>query len=882
MAAFVNITIDDVPVSVPPGTLVTEAARGVGIDIPIFCSHRKLFPLGACRMCVVEVGMPRRGKDGQMERDARGQPVIAMMPKLQTACTTEVSEGMVVLTQTPEVVKARRGVLEFLLVNHPLDCPVCDKGGECDLQDITYKYGPGKSRFPLADKRHFVKPVDLSPLIVLDRERCIVCQRCTRFCSEIAGDNALVLVERGAETHLDVFPGRTYDCKFSGNTVDICPVGALTSRAFRFRARAWEVERYSGICPLCSCGCNTSVQVRSGQVVRLVARENEAVNEDWICDKGRFTYDYINSAERLRSPLVKKGGVLTPVSWDEALKTIATGLRAVQATNGPDSVGGIASSRSTNEELYLFQKVFRAGLGTNNVDHRLKERWYEDDGLLGLPLSGPIQGLEKADAILVLGGDVAQEQPIVFLRLRKAVVRGGTRLVLANPKATELDRLAHLWLGYRYGSEIALIYGLVNALVSEGLCSEEHLTDRFLGWEVVRSSVEEHTLELVSRATGVKPEALCATARALTGAANPVILFGNQIIQRANADAIIRALANLALALARPGRGPASLMALGINGNSQGAVDQGVLPTALPGRRSLGDDEYRARLAADWGVGLPDRPGFSTQKMLSEAGSKVKGLYLFGVDLLSDYPDGAKAERALEAVDFLVVQDLFLTPTAARADVVLPGTSFVEKEGTYTNLEGRVQRNARGLGPREGIMVEWQALSALGSELGGDFGYASPREIREEMALALPWYRGLDFEATGFFTSKESGENQRRFFPGERLWVPVEGEGFPFILLLGEPFYSTDTFSSRCPVLGPVLARSQIEINPHDASALGLTEGGAVKVSSAAGELSLPVRPNSDCPPGTVYVPWRGSDVNANRLFRDGMEVPRIKISKLP
>jgi NADH-quinone oxidoreductase chain G len=831
-------------------------------------------------MCVVQVGMPRRGKDGQMERDARGQPVIAMMPKLQTACTTEVSEGMVVLTQTPEVVKARQGVLEFLLINHPLDCPVCDKGGECDLQDLTYRYGPGKSRFPLADKHHFVKPVDLSPLIVLDRERCIVCQRCTRFCSEIAGDNALVLVERGAETYLDVFPGRTYDCKFSGNTVDICPVGALTSRAFRFRARAWEGERYNGICPRCSCGCNISVQVRSGQVVRLVARENEAVNEAWICDKGRFTYDYINSAERLGSPLVRKGGVLTPVSWDEALKTIATGLRAVQAANGPDSVGGVVSSRSSNEELYLFQKLFRAGLGTNNVDHRLKERWYEDQGLLDLPLSGPIQGLEKADAILVLGGDVVQEQPIVFLWLRKAVVRGGARLVSANPKATELNRLAHLWLGYRYGGETALIYGLINALVAEGLCAEEHLRERFPGWDSLLKKIGEHTPERVSRATGLKPEALGAAARALAGAANPLILFGNQIIQQANADAVIRALANLALA--RLERGPASLMALGTNGNSQGAVDLGVLPTALPGRRSLGDGEYRARLAAHWGVSLSDRPGLSTRKMLSWAGSKVKGLYLLGVDLLSDYPDGAKAERALEALDFLVVQDLLLTPIAVRAQVVLPGTSFVEKEGTYTNLEGRVQRNAQGFRPREGIMAEWQALSALGRELGGDFGYASPGEIREEMARALPWYRDLEAMGHASALSSRPGESQRRFFRGERLGMPVEDEGFPFILLLGEPFYSTDTFSSRCPALGPVLAKSRIEMNPRGASALGLMEGEAVRVSSSAGELGLPVRHNPDCPPGTVYIPWRGSDVNANRLFCDGMEVPRVKISRIP
>ena len=339
MPDLVNLTIDDKKVSVPKGTLIVEAAKSVGITIPVFCYHQKLKPVGACRMCLVELGTPKRNPDGTMATNPDGSPVIAFMPKPQTSCTTPVSEGMVVRTHSPMVIKAQKGILEFLLINHPLDCPVCDKGGECPLQDQTYMFGPGESRFAPSDKLHFVKPVDLSERIALDRERCIMCFGCVRFQEEIAGDPQIDVFERGARSEIGVVPGQRWDSNFSGNTIELCPVGALTSKEFRFRARAWEVHNTDSVCPLCAVGCNLKLQVRSNQVLRILARDNDDVNEAWICDRGRFDYEYLND-NRLRHPAVRRADALDVVDWDTACQTVAAKLSQTIAAHGPSAVAG--------------------------------------------------------------------------------------------------------------------------------------------------------------------------------------------------------------------------------------------------------------------------------------------------------------------------------------------------------------------------------------------------------------------------------------------------------------------------------------------------------------------------------------------------------------
>ncbi|MBI5379136.1 MAG: NADH-quinone oxidoreductase subunit NuoG [Nitrospirae bacterium] len=412
MSDQLTLTIDGREVAVPKGTLIVEAARRAGIEIPVFCYHPKLKPAGNCRMCLVEV---------------------AKAPKLQTACTTEAAEGMVVSTQSPAVQKAQEGVLELLLINHPLDCPVCDKGGECPLQNQTFRWGPGKSRF-VEEKRRFEKPVSLGPHILLDRERCILCMRCVRFMDEIARHPQLASVSRGDMTYIDTAEGAVFDSPYSGNTIEICPVGALTGKAFRFQGRPWEYQRVPSVCPFCACGCNISLDVRGNRILRVVAREHPEVDDGWLCDRGRFNYASFYGEDRLREPLLRRNGTLQPATWEEALRVTADRFRAIKQETGGEALAGIGSSQMTNEEAYLFQKFFRTALGSPHVDHRLARA---PSALAGLMEAAKNKGIEtamipdldQADAIFLLGCDIGREAPILDLRVKKAVSRGAQLIV---------------------------------------------------------------------------------------------------------------------------------------------------------------------------------------------------------------------------------------------------------------------------------------------------------------------------------------------------------------------------------------------------------------------------------------------------------------------
>src|SRR5947209_8544411 len=419
---LVHLTIDEIPVAVPPGTLVWRAAQQAGIEVPIYCYHPKMPPLGACRMCFVE---------------------IEKMPKPpQTACTTPVSEGMIVHTKTEKVLKARRGTLEFLLINHPLDCPICDKGGECDLQDFTLRHGPGRTRFDLY-KRHYPKPIPVSDRVFLDRERCILCQRCTRFSSEISMDNGLVMISRGFRMEVGTAPDHAFDSIFSGNTVEMCPVGALTASAYRFKARPWELKHIASVCNNCSVGCNARIDVRVDKIMRLMSRPNDAIDDGWLCDRGRWGFEFVNNSQRLRTPLIRRNGKQVPATWEEAFFYITARLRDIIKTHGVQSIGGIGSTRTTNEEAYLFQKLLRQVIGTPNVDHHHGYFPSHRDPLTGRPwmMTNSIAEIEKASHIVLVASDPYQRQPILNLRIKKAM-KAGAKIYIVNSDVTELDRLA--------------------------------------------------------------------------------------------------------------------------------------------------------------------------------------------------------------------------------------------------------------------------------------------------------------------------------------------------------------------------------------------------------------------------------------------------------
>src|SRR5581483_3056649 len=464
-----KVTIDGKTIQVPAGTLVVEEAKPAGSHIPVFCYHPKLQPAGMCRMCLVEVGTPKIDPaTKQPVLDEQGNPVIAWMPKLQAGCTTVVSEGMAVRTQTQQVTDARRSIIEFLLTSHPLDCPICDKGGECPLQDHSLHYGPGKSRFYVESKFHNEKAVPLSPLIMLDRERCIQCGRCVRFQDEVAGEPVLGFQDRGRGIEITTFDDPPFNSNFSGNTIDICPVGALTSRDFRFTARVFELNDHPSVCQHCSVGCNLNIGERDNRIKRITPRENEAVNEIWLCDKGRYAHHLANAPERLTTPMIRTETDLQPVSWYEALTFIANRIRPMLGEGGAKSMAGLAGDRVSNEDLYLFQKLFREVLGSNNVDHRIGwSQWNAGEDLVknfGAGVGTNIGELTKGTTVLVLGADPQNEQPVLRLRFAKAAKQGAT-LVVANGRLTKLAQYAAHKPLYQYGAEAYLVLGIVRAMM---------------------------------------------------------------------------------------------------------------------------------------------------------------------------------------------------------------------------------------------------------------------------------------------------------------------------------------------------------------------------------------------------------------------------------
>ncbi|HEY4034823.1 MAG TPA: NADH-quinone oxidoreductase subunit NuoG [Ktedonobacteraceae bacterium] len=698
---LIHLTIDDIPVEVPKGTLVWAAAKQAGIEIPIYCYHQKMPPLGACRMCFVE---------------------IEKMPKPpQTACTTPVSEGMVVHTKTDLVTKARRGTLEFLLINHPLDCPICDKAGECDLQDFTLRHGPGGTRFDL-NKRHYQKPIPVSKDVYLDRERCILCQRCTRFSSEISMDNGLVMISRGYRMEVGTAPDHAFDSVFSGNTVEMCPVGALTAASYRFKARPWELKHTSSVCNNCSVGCNARIDVRVDKITRLMSRNNDEIDDGWLCNRGRWEFDYVNSPQRLRTPLIRRNGNLTPASWDEALNYIALKLRATIDKDGAQSVAGIGSTRTTNEEAYLFQKFLRHVVGTPNIDHHHGYFPGPRNSLTGKPwmMTNSIAEIEKASHIILIASDPYQRQPILNLRIKKAI-KQGAKICVINSMPTELDRFATFKVtipqdGAGAAAKILLKYALSNnALKVEG-------------FESLRASIkrEEQAIREAEDAFGARSTTqLQQMAEEIIGAKGAIILYDEMATLAPNCENLAEDLQTLAVLtnnIDHPGAGVGPLFE---DANSLGARDMGLLPNALPGYQ------------------VPSETGLSYNEILSNP--QIKVLYVMGANPVRHLPEASLPS----SLEFVIVQDILLTETAQLANVVLPAVTFAEKDGSMTNIDHHIQAIRRALRPLPGAKVDWEILTTLARRMGEQWTYASPRDIFLEIADSNPFYTGLIWEDLG-------------------------------------------------------------------------------------------------------------------------------------
>jgi NADH-quinone oxidoreductase subunit G len=677
----VNITINDIPLSVPKGELIVESAKRVGLEIPIFCYHPRMKPVGMCRMCLIEIGT--KGPDGS----------VRMMPKPQTACSLPATEGLVVYTDSEKIHQDRRGVLEFLLINHPLDCPICDRGGECPLQNNTLFYGPSTSRF-IEVKRHAPKAFPLSNYVTLDLERCIQCGRCVRFTEEISGDAQLAFRFRGASMQPSTFELRDFTSKFSGNVIEICPVGALTSSEYRFRARPWDLQTKPALCTNCGNGCNIYFDYRGQQMVRVSGRTNEEVNEEWTCDRGKFGHGYYNSEQRLSQVLVRAGDRLTPSDWPQAYAQI---LRHFAAGAPVAAIGG---AQNSNEDIFMFQRLFRSAFGSHNLDHRttafLPTQTLEQK--FGQPFKPiALSGMEGKKAFLLFGTSLSDEQPILYLRVRKAWLGHGAKVVVAHYAPTDADEFASVVLRYKPGTEEILAAGLASLSGVKGADSRLTASD-------------------VAKQTGVSESALREAAEALKDT-SPAVITTHSLRNSETGIQTEEVLASLAISLG------GSYDCLGLKANDAGAALLGMTPSS---------------------------GGMSTQGILEACvNGVIKALWILGMDPFNEIQDKDLLIRALENVDFLVVQDVLENQAMPYASVVLPMNAPAEAEGTWTNIERRVQHFGQVIPPRGDAKAAWQVATELAARIGAQQVFYRPADVMDEIAKEIPAFAGCAYPEIG-------------------------------------------------------------------------------------------------------------------------------------
>ncbi len=815
---LVTFSIDGREVTAPENAMLVDGAKYGDIDIPVFCYEPKLgAPVGACRMCLVE---------------------IEGIPKLQTACSTAVKDGMVVHTQTDRVHEAQRAIVEFLLINHPLDCPVCDKGGECPLQDITYGWGPGTTRF-IEPKRHFRKPLELSPLIAIDRERCIMCYRCVRFSQEIAEDYQLVIQDRGAHSYISTFDGRPYVAPFSGNITELCPVGALTSATYRFRARPWDIEGSGSVCTLCPAQCNVELTVRDDKVMRVLARDHEGVDDGWLCDKGRYAFQYTHVDERITQPLLRRGGRLQPGSWEQALSAAARVLLSAQG-----KIAAVAGGETTNEEAFLAQRLLRDQLGSQHLSAspaaELPARLAR--GLAAPRLQATVEDLEFADTILILDCDPVDEATIWDLRIRKGVRRNHVKVVVASARPTALDANAAVALRHAPGQLEGLLVSLDAALTGD-----------------------EGNLSGASTAAGTKAGEVRALASLLSDGGGEVVIVASERSLTAGAAT---ALLNLASRLGLSGRDGAGLLLAPTSGNGRGLREAGFAAGMGPGYAPLDQ------------AGLTGGPT-----------GEASVVYLLHADVLRTYPDRDAWVAALGSAHTVIAHESVMTDTVREyADVVFPAEAYPEKEGTVVHPDGRLQRLRPAIGRPGSVRAGWWViaeLTARAGETGERFAAAS--EVSDALFAAVPHLRGLTLDAIGGRGLRwQDTDAAAAFDPPawepERLSVP---DAAPGGLRLGT--FQT-LWASKEVDVSPILRFARpaplVELSAVDAERLGIVHGEEVEVASPVrpGEAGHgPVRPgeagHGKChrlrgpavvraavPPGSVFVPEGVRAAPANLL----------------
>lgn len=811
---MVNLTIDGKQITTAKTSTIYEAAKENGIYIPVLCYAKKLLPYGACRICLVEVEQ--------------------MKGRLIPSCTTPVTEGMVVTTMSDEINKVRKTVLEFLLVNHVVDCPVCDKGGECDLQDLTYEYEVVTNRF---QGEKFDLPTDeVNPLIERNMNRCVLCGKCVRVCDEVVGYGSYSFINRGFETKIATAFDRGLNCEFCGQCVSMCPVGAILPRPFKFKARPWQLKEVDSVCGYCGNGCTVTLGVKDNQVQTIRFNEDTGVNHGNLCVRGRFGYSYVNDAKRLKKPLIRRGGELKEASWEEALTTIADKFQ----TTGKD-LGIISGARLTNEELLLLKRVGSA-VGTHNLDHSGGECYKGlTAGLvetMGISAStGTFPQVEECDAILAVRSDFYETHPVFGMVINQAIRLNGAQLAVIADKRGKLSKLPNArTLLHKPGCEINMLNALCQVILAEGLAK----TDDLQGIDELTKALADYTPEAVVKLVGGDAEAIKKTARELAGAKNAAIVLAYGLPYTAYSKEIAVAAANLALLTGIAGREGSGLYLCGEKANSQGAVDLQIVPGPA---------------------------GLGAQQMLSNAADgKLPVLYLVGEDPLVTYPDQDLVKKALEK-SFLVVQDLFLTESAKYADVVLPAASFAEKDGTFTNAERRIQRLRVGIKSPGEAKTDFSVFQQLLNKLKKT-APVSPAAAFNELTAEVAGYAGIVYEQIGAQGRVWGGET---LVPVKRVLVPVVGVEplqADYQLLVGSALYHSGSVSTRSKGPMSVCPEAYIELSREDAAVLDVKTDDNIQLKAAGLMIQAKAKVDNRLPKGVLFAPYHFAELNLNKIYK--------------
>ena len=890
---MIHAVIDGIPVEVEKGTTILQAAESVGIKIPTLCYIKGLMPDGSCRMCMVEI-------------ENRG------WSKLDTACSAHISEGDVIQTKSEKVIASRRGVLDLLLSNHKTDCFSCEGNGSCKLQDYCYEYGVEKTSYE-GEMTEF--PIDDSnPFFTFNPNLCILCHRCVNTCNKIVGRGAIDTVERGFNSRISTpfgLPLRESSCESCGNCVAACPTGALSSKR-RKNYRPWQVEKkVLTTCPHCATGCQYYLVVKDGKIVDTEAADGPS-NKGLLCVKGRSgSFDFVHSPERLTHPLIKnkETGEFEQASWEEALDLVASRFLEIKKKYGPDSLAGFACSRSPNEDIYMMQKLVRCAFETNNVDNCA--RVCHSASVAGLSMTlgsgamtNPIADITKnPDVIMLVGSNPEEAHPVVGMQIRQAVQRG-CKIIVVDPRDIDLAKHADVHLKLRPGTNVAFANGMMHVIIDEGLQDMKFIEERTEGYEKIKEIVKDYTPEKVGEICHIDPDDLRKAARMYAKADKAPIIYCLGVTEHSTGTEGVMSMSNMALLVGKLGREGCGVNPLRGQNNVQGACDMGALPGDFPGYQKVANPDVIAKFEKAWGKKLNPNPGLhATDVWPAAIRGEVKGLYIFGEDPIVTDPDTAHIIKALESLDFVVMNELFMTETAQYADVILPGVSYAEKEGTFTNTERRVQRVRKAVTIPGEARLDTDIFIDIMNRMGYPQPHLTAAQIMDEIASVTPSFGGIsharldagetlqwpcpskDHPGTPILHVGKFTRGLGWFYPAE--YVPsaeLPDEDYPIILMTGRILYhyTTRAMTGKTPGLMEIEGKSFIEMNYKDADAIGVKTGDKVKISSRRGQIVSTARVGRKVSQGETWMPFHFPDGNANWLTNAALDkyarIPEYKV----